>query len=541
MRRVALAVLFALACAGLQAQQPALLKITVTVVDADGHVRPVPRHALLISDNPATAAPQRVVTSADGTIDVRLRPGNYTIESDAPLVFQGKSYEWTETIDVAPGRDAVLDLSAAKAQVAAATTAAAAVVADDKASALLLEWQDSIVWIWSPTRLGSGFLIDARGLILTSRHVVGDATQVEVQLSPSSKVAARVLVSDADKDVAVLWIDPSVVRAVRPMPLGSIAEHEKVYAIDAPYHDRKGLESGTVSKATAKTIVSDVRLATISAGVPLQNAAGEAVALTTLAGETADDLDVADASVRIDEARPAIAAAEAKMRGASPPGAGALPTESERPFDDDALREMVKSRGGNVAPYHLAAADFDVYFITPVHLYAERHQPERGDSRASSGKGMTPEQVAELLSPVRDFENWTDYAADYPPVVMLRVRPKFVESFWTTIARGAASTQGVAIPAIKHMKTSLTSLTLRCGAAAVTPVHALTIVRHMPGNTTIDEALYVFDPSAIGSCAGGKITLVSQKNPGKPDVRAIDPKILQQVQDDFAPWRAASR
>ena len=43
---------------------------------------------LLISDNPATGAPRRVVTSLEGTVDVRLRPGNYTVESDEPLVFQ---------------------------------------------------------------------------------------------------------------------------------------------------------------------------------------------------------------------------------------------------------------------------------------------------------------------------------------------------------------------------------------------------------------------------------------------------------------------
>src|SRR5260221_13060172 len=85
------------------AAQPAVvvLRIKVTIVDADGRARPVPRHALLISENPTSNAPQRVVTALDGTAEARLRAGNYTVESDDPLTFQGKSCEWRQTLDVA--------------------------------------------------------------------------------------------------------------------------------------------------------------------------------------------------------------------------------------------------------------------------------------------------------------------------------------------------------------------------------------------------------------------------------------------------------
>ena len=65
---------------------------------------PIARHALLISDNPATSTPRRIVTAPDGTADVRLRPGNYTVESDEPVAFNGKGYQWTQTIDITAGR-----------------------------------------------------------------------------------------------------------------------------------------------------------------------------------------------------------------------------------------------------------------------------------------------------------------------------------------------------------------------------------------------------------------------------------------------------
>ena len=82
----------------------------------------MPRHALLVSDNPASRAPWRVVTARDGTARVTLPPGNYTVESEEPLVFQGKAYEWRQIVDVVAGSDTTLALTAANAEVATAST-----------------------------------------------------------------------------------------------------------------------------------------------------------------------------------------------------------------------------------------------------------------------------------------------------------------------------------------------------------------------------------------------------------------------------------
>ena len=102
-------------------QELSVLHIKVVVVDAERKATPVPRHALLISDNPASAPPRQIVTALDGTADVRLRPGNYTVESDRPVVFQGKAYQWTQMVDIVAGRDAVLELTADNAEVEPAT------------------------------------------------------------------------------------------------------------------------------------------------------------------------------------------------------------------------------------------------------------------------------------------------------------------------------------------------------------------------------------------------------------------------------------
>src|SRR3954462_11930037 len=93
------------------AQPVSVLHIRIVLIDGEGKATPVPRHALLINDNPASAAPRRVMTAQDGTADVSLSPGNYTVESDRPVALKGKAYQWTQTIDIAAGRDAVLELT----------------------------------------------------------------------------------------------------------------------------------------------------------------------------------------------------------------------------------------------------------------------------------------------------------------------------------------------------------------------------------------------------------------------------------------------
>ena len=98
-------------------QAPSVLHIKVVLVDAEGQPSPVPRHALLISENPASATPRRILTGPDGTADVRLRPGNYTVESDQPVTFNGKAYEWMQMLDIVAGRDAHLELTTGNAEV----------------------------------------------------------------------------------------------------------------------------------------------------------------------------------------------------------------------------------------------------------------------------------------------------------------------------------------------------------------------------------------------------------------------------------------
>jgi S1-C subfamily serine protease len=532
------------------AQPLDVLRIKVTIVDADGHARPVPRHALLISENPSSAPPRQAVTSLDGTAEVRLRPGNYTVESDEPLIFQGKAYQWRQTLDIPAGRVTSLELTAGNAVIEPAGSGApsASSAASGNASALLLDWQNSVLSIWSPTAHGSGFLIDARGLIATNQRLVGKATMLEVQLSATEKVAARVLSKDPDRNVAILWIDPKAVAPAHPVKLAYAdagpppADRDRVFAISTPMHDEKSLSSGTVSRVNTHTILSDIRIDEDSLGGPLFNAAGGVIAITSPDDDTSSARSSAFRAVRIDEARSVIADAETKMLKSEAPNGAPLPVEPPRPSDDEALKEAAKRRTGSLAPYTVKAADFDVSLITPVLVYGTRHQVESVSGRERERGGRNAAEMQASLRAVQDFGNWEDYVRDNPPVLLIRATPKLVESLWTTIARGAAQTQGVSLPPIKRIKAGFSRMQIVCGDAEVTPIHPFKIEQRVGENDAVYEGLYVVDPAAIGPhCGTVKLTLFSDKNPEKGDTRVIDPKILQQIWQDFGPYLAAPK
>jgi S1-C subfamily serine protease len=532
-------------------QERGALRLTVTLVDAERVVTPVPRHALLISDNPPTTDPRRILTALDGTATVMLRPGHYTVESDRPVSFQGKAYEWRRYVDIVAGREATLELTADNALAAdpadlvPATATATAPGASDPAF-LLNRWRDSVVTLWTPTTRASGFVVDASGLVVTSQRVVGDATLVEVQLTPAVKVAARVLVADPARDVAVLWIDREVAAAVRPVLLGCelaarpvVAKEQEIFSIGVSFRGPKDLRSGAVTDVAPQSLAADFGFDSGAPGGPVFAASGEVIGITSIADDKngrRDDTPV----TRIDSVCEVMASIPTKMRDASAPDATRLPVEPMRPFPVDALRDAAAGRAGNMNPYQLSSSDFDVALITPVLTYAAQNPPMPASGRGRGSATRTPPEPREPPRSLADFGSWSEYVAAFPPVLLVRVTPKLVEGFWTKVGRAAASTQGVALPPIRRITSGFSRMRVFCGAAEVAPIHPFTLAQRVSANDAVAEGLYVFDPSALGPhCGTVKLELYSQKAPAKADIRLVDATVLKQIWQDFAPYRAA--
>ena len=124
------------------------------------------------------------------------------------------------------------------------------------------------------------------------------------------------------------------------------------------------------------------------------------------------------------------------------------------------------------------------------------------------------------------------------PVLVVRVTPRLVEGFWKMVARGAAQTQGMSLPAMKHFKSGFARMQAFCGNAERTPIHPFVLERPISDTSTIDEGLYVFDPGALTpDCGSVRLVLYSQKSPANGETLTVDAKLLQQVWQDFAPYR----
>ncbi|WP_406604253.1 DegQ family serine endoprotease [Bartonella gliris] len=104
--------------------------------------------------------------------------------------------------------------------------------------------------------LGSGVIVDARGLIVTNYHVIKDANEIKVALSDGREFASKVMLKDEATDIAVLEIDAQ--GAQFPiLPLGdsdTVEVGDLVLAIGNPFGVGQTVTSGIVS-AQARTRV----------------------------------------------------------------------------------------------------------------------------------------------------------------------------------------------------------------------------------------------------------------------------------------------
>ncbi len=138
--------------------------------------------------------------------------------------------------------------------------------------------------------LGSGFIINKEGYIVTNNHVVQKAKDITVILHDKRQYAARVIGTDPKTDVALIKIDAKSELAY--IPLGdsdNLRDGEAVIAIGNPFGLAETVTSGIVS-AKGRTIgagpyddfiQTDASINPGNSGGPLMNFHGEVVGINT--------------------------------------------------------------------------------------------------------------------------------------------------------------------------------------------------------------------------------------------------------------------
>jgi S1-C subfamily serine protease len=98
--------------------------------------------------------------------------------------------------------------------------------------------------------MGSGFLIDRQGHILTNYHVIGTSNRVDIYLPSGREAAARVVGTAPSLDIALLNVDLEPDDSVEPLPLGdsdTLQVGQKVVAVGHPLALHNTLTVGVLS------------------------------------------------------------------------------------------------------------------------------------------------------------------------------------------------------------------------------------------------------------------------------------------------------
>ena len=138
--------------------------------------------------------------------------------------------------------------------------------------------------------LGSGFILDKKGHILTNNHVVGGADEIVVRLADRREFKARPVGADPNTDVAVLKIEAPDLCPVTVGDSDALKVGHWVVAIGNPFGLEQTVTVGVVSaKGRANVgildyedfIQTDAAINPGNSGGPLFNVRGEVVGITT--------------------------------------------------------------------------------------------------------------------------------------------------------------------------------------------------------------------------------------------------------------------
>ena len=147
--------------------------------------------------------------------------------------------------------------------------------------------------------VGSGFIVDKSGYILTNFHVIDDASKITVRLQDGEEYTAKVVGSDEETDLAVLKIEAG--KELPNVKLGDSSSSKVgdwVLAIGSPFGLAQTVTAGIISQTKRETpygtpfqkfIQTDAAINRGNSGGPLVNMDGEVVGVNSqIATSTGD-------------------------------------------------------------------------------------------------------------------------------------------------------------------------------------------------------------------------------------------------------------
>ena len=153
--------------------------------------------------------------------------------------------------------------------------------------------------------LGTGFVIDTKGDILTNEHVIGNSPTINVQFPNGVSTTARLVGADPSTDLAVIHVNVAAVQ-LHPLPLGNAATAkigQPVLAIGTPFGYAESASAGIVSGlgreiqspngfTLANAIQTDAAINHGNSGGPLLDQAGRVIGVNAQIADSGVDANV---------------------------------------------------------------------------------------------------------------------------------------------------------------------------------------------------------------------------------------------------------
>src|SRR5262245_38581496 len=290
-------------------------------------------------------------------------------------------------------------------------------------SALYQSAAPSVVLIASDSGTGSGFLVSPFGHIATNYHVIRNSKYLSVQFPDGRKVNADIIAVNSKYDMALLKVNSSLVKEIKPLQLLP-AEREPevrvgspVVALGSPLNQRFLMTQGILSKVDDETLLGDFLLQPGNSGGPLLNMDGQVVGINTFGeGNFAG-------AIRIGTLRALLQTENIWDSIAVEPSAKLLPALSQVRYPIDILNVKIQMEPFTPANYRFTAGDFGVTVITPVLIGKLQlvSQKIREENRHFRRGIKVAGEVPMLDDPYYEWHRVTEDSLDY--AVTFDIRP----------------------------------------------------------------------------------------------------------------------
>ena len=188
------------------------------------------------------------------------------------------------------------------------STSSVVVDLDQAVTAAVANASDSVVTIQTDTGIGSGFIVSASGLIVTSWHVIEGAASLTAVLQDGTKLAATVVRSDQMHDVALLHVTAAGLPALHlanehaqigetVIALGTaLGEFPDTVTLGIVSGLNRSIDvgSGGSVRSLSGVLQTDAALNPGMSGGPLLNIAGQAVGINTAVAGNANGIAFAE-------------------------------------------------------------------------------------------------------------------------------------------------------------------------------------------------------------------------------------------------------